>query len=179
MTPRLTEGPSSPVPPGCCQPQAPPRAPAMSNGWKDHLGARSSEPLPVVIIGECRPGRGRGCTEPQGLEVRSGQALEPSLCAQCCAQQFIKHHLSNPPENARGKSRVLCRGCAVRVGQGVGGLVLCLCPSCTFPVPACLCDGDAAEACCPAVRSEQMGDRGPLPPGKHQVEPHEMAIFVS
>eukprot|EP00069_Balaena_mysticetus_P014487 bmy_22319T0 len=48
MTPRLT---SSPVPPGCCQPRAPPRATAMSNGWKDHLGASGSEPLPVVIIG--------------------------------------------------------------------------------------------------------------------------------
>lgn len=52
-TQHAPNGPSFPVAPG----QLPASDAAMSNWKKDHLGASSSEPLKVIIIGECCPGR--------------------------------------------------------------------------------------------------------------------------
>lgn len=53
-------GPSSP--PDQLPAPSPPPAPAMNSRRRDHLGTDRSEPLPVLIIGECCPGAGGGDT---------------------------------------------------------------------------------------------------------------------
>lgn len=56
----------------------------MNSCRKDQqFGASSSKPLKVIIIGECLPGQGRGCTEPSRVppasEVRNQAGPGPAF----------------------------------------------------------------------------------------------------
>lgn len=80
----------------------------MSNRRKDHLGASSSEPLPVIIIGEC-------CSRQGGWVGRRSGAF-----TQRSAQQFLKHHSKRSfQEPARQEQNDL-----ERLPGGDGGLLV-------------------------------------------------------
>lgn len=79
----------------------------MSNQRKDHLGASSSEPLRVIIIGEC-------CSRQGGWVGRRSGAF-----TQRSAQQFLKHHSKRSfQEPARQEQNDLER---LPGGVGAGG----------------------------------------------------------